>query len=193
MSSELSALLGSEARAAVLSRLLLQPDTEMHVRDLVRATGFSPRSISKEVERLTGAGFLLERRSSNRRYLRANQRHPLFRPVREILEKTIGIVPTLRAVLSEEADIKLALLFGSAAAGTEKAESDIDLLVVGTVSLGRTIALTRPVQEKLGREVNPIVMTTREFCKRRADKEHFISSVLNGKHITLIGDLRELG
>ena len=191
MSSQLSALLGSEARANVLATLLLQPDTELHVRELVRVTGFSPRSMSKEVDRLTDAGFLLERRSGNRRYLRANTQHPLFRPIREILEKTVGIVPILRATLSEEPGIKLALLFGSTAAGSEKAESDVDLLLVGSVSLSRAIELTRPIQKTFGREICPVVMRTGEFRKRVGDKEHFISSVLGSETVTLVGELDE--
>ena len=192
MSTQLFALLGSETRAAVLAQLLLRPDWELHVRELVRATGFSPRSISKEVNRLTGAGLLLERRSSNRRYLRANTGHPLFGPIREILEKTVGIVPTLQAALREKAGIRLALLFGSAATGGERPGSDIDLLIVGSVSLSRTIEWTRPLQERLGREICPVVMTASEFTKRVADKEHFISSVLDGKTVTLVGKLHQL-
>ncbi len=176
----------------MLGRLLLKPESEIHVRDLVRATGFSPRSISKEVDRLTAAGFLLERRSSNRRYLRANKGHPLYHAVREILEKTVGVVPTLRSALSDEPGVALALLFGSAAAGSEQPASDIDLLVVGSVSLSRIIRLTRPIQETLGREINPMVMATEEFVRRRAEQEHFISSVLNGETITLVGEVDEL-
>jgi len=191
MSSQLSTLLGSEARAKVLATLFLQPDRELHVRELVRVTGFSPRSISKEVDRLMDAGFLVERRSSNRRYVRANEQHPLFHAVREILEKTVGIVPTLRAALSEESGIKLALVFGSAASGSEKAGSDVDLLVVGSVSLSRTIELIRPAQEKLGREICPVVMRPAEFLKRVDSKEHFISSVLRSETVILIGELDE--
>ena len=192
MRSHLSTLFGSEARTAVLARLLLQPESEIHLRDLVRSPGFSPRSISKEVDRLTAAGFLLERRSSNRRYLRANTEHPLFGPVRELLEKTVGIIPALRASLDREEGIVVALLFGSAASGSETAESDIDVLVVGDITLSRVIELTRPVQDRLNRAINPVVMTARECAKRVEDKEHLITSILRHDHVELIGNIDEL-
>ena len=191
MPSQLSVLLGSETRGAVLANLFLRPDCEMHVRDIVRGTGFSPRAVSKEVDRLASAGLLLERRSSNRRYLRANTTHPLFAPLREILEKTLGIAPALKVALSSEKSITLALIFGSVASGVEKPESDIDLLVVGDVTLKRTIELTTPLQDSFGRAISPIVMTADEFRTRIVDKEHLVTSILDGDRIELIGTLDE--
>jgi predicted nucleotidyltransferase len=191
--STLSALLGSATRAAVLGRLLLRPDEEVHLRELVRVTGFSPRSINKEVDRLVDAGILLERRSSNRRYLRANKSHQLFNDLRNIIDKTIGVVPALAAALAEEKGIKLALLFGSAASGSEGPASDVDLLVVGSITLSSVLSITRPIQERIGRQINPVVIGVQEFRQRRAKKEHFISTLLSGEIVTLAGELDVVG
>jgi predicted nucleotidyltransferase len=193
MINALNALLGSETRAAVLGHLLLRPEQEVHLRELVRITGFSPRSVNKEVDRLVSAGFLLERRSSNRRYLRANKGHQLFKELHDIIDKTVGIVPAIEAVLAQERGIKLALLFGSAAAGSEGPTSDVDLLVVGSISLARVLKVTRAIQERTGREINPVVMDAQEFRRRRANKEHFISSMLDGPTLTLVGELDVVG
>jgi predicted nucleotidyltransferase len=192
MPTALNALLGSETRAAVLGHLLLRPDEEVHLRELVRVTGFSPRSVNKEVDRLVAVGVLLERRSSNRRYLRANKGHQLFNELRNIIDKTVGVIPALTAALGKERGVKLALLFGSAAAGSEGPASDVDLLVVGSISLSRVLRVTRPIQDKIGREINPVVMDVQEFRRRRAKKEHFISTVLNGEIVTLVGELDDI-
>jgi len=167
----------------------LRPDEEVHLRELARATGFSPRSVNKEVDRLVAAGILLERRSSNRRYLRANKGHQLFHELHNIIDKTVGVIPALTAALAKEKGIKLALLFGSAAAGSEGPASDVDLLVVGSISLARVLKVTRGIQDSIGREINPVVMDGQEFRRRRAKQEHFISTVLNGETITLVGEL----
>jgi predicted nucleotidyltransferase len=193
MSTALNALLGSKTRAAVLGHLFLRPETEVHLRELVRVTGFSPRSVNKEVDRLVAAGFLLERRSSNRRYLRANNGYQLFEEVRNIVEKTLGVVPALTESLSREKGIRLALLFGSVATGLEGPASDVDLLVVGSISLKRVLRVTRPIQDAAGREINPVVMDTREFRQRRDKKEHFISTVLSGEIVILVGELDDAG
>jgi len=44
-----------------------------------------------------------------------------------------------------------------------------------------------PLHERLGREVNPVVMTTKEF-RARAKDPGFIARVLNGPRIPLIGN-----
>ncbi len=189
MKSSLNALIGSATRIAVLGNLLLHPDREIHLRSLVRATGFSPRAVNKEVDRLMGVALLTQRRSGNRRYLRANVEHPLYRALRELLAKTVGVVPALRQALTGDARIALALLYGSVAAGDERPDSDIDLLVVGSIGLGDTIELLRSVQEMLQRDVNPIVMSLGEFQRRRDTEEHLVTSILKGPQVELAGSL----
>ena len=189
MKSSLNALIGSATRIAVLGNLLLHPDREIHLRSLVRATGFSPRAVNKEVDRMVGVALLMQRRSGNRRYLRANVEHPLYRPLRELLAKTVGVVPALRQALTGDARITLALLYGSVAAGDERPDSDIDLLVVGSIGLGDTIELLQSVQEMLERDVNPIVMSLGEFQRRRDAEEHLVASILKGPLIKLAGSL----
>ena len=86
----------------------------------------------------------------------------------------------------------MALLFGSAASGSDTAESDIDVLVVGDITLSRVIELTRPVQDSLNRPINPVVMTAREFIERVEAEEHLITSILRHDHVELIGVIDEL-
>ena len=73
----LDVLFGSKARVALLARMLLQPEDELHLSDLFRQTGFAPRSIQLEADRLVSLGVLNERRSGNRQYLSANIRHSI--------------------------------------------------------------------------------------------------------------------
>ncbi len=105
----------------------------------------------------------------------------------------MGVTATLRDALDREKGIKLALLFGSAASGSEGPDSDIDLLVVGPISLGELLRVTRPIQETLAKQINPVVMTEGEFRTRQANNEHFISSVLAGETVTLVGELHDAG
>lgn len=48
-------LLG-QTRSAVLSTLLLRPETSLHVRELARITGASPGSLHRELRSLTELG-----------------------------------------------------------------------------------------------------------------------------------------
>ena len=181
-------LLGPPARRAILAITFLDPEREFHLRELVRRSGLAPRSVQVEVDKLVTAGLLQERRSSNRRYLRANERHLLFSPVREIILKTVGLGDVLRDALGT-AGIERAVVFGSIAAGTAKAGSDIDLLVTGTVTLREVVRRLAGPQELLGREINPVVWSTEEFKQRQAAHDPFLKRVKQGPFVPIVGEL----
>ncbi len=180
-------LLGPKARRAILARMFLEPARELHLRELVRQTGLAPRTVHQEIEKLVRAGLLAERRDGNRRYLRANDRHPLFRPVREIVLKTDGLADVLRHALGQEG-IALALVFGSLAAATSTAGSDVDLLLVGTLGLREAVRRLRPAQDTLGREIVPVVWSPAEFARRRRNRDPFLARVLGGPTVPVIGE-----
>src|SRR5881394_1857731 len=149
-------LLGPKARRAILARTFTNPGRKYHLRELVRLTGLAPRSVQQEIEKLVWAGLLTERRHGNRRYLRANADHPLFHPVQEIVLKTEGLADVLRQAL-HGASIEWAMVYGSMAAGSPTAASDVDLIVVGNVTLREIASRLRSAQDTLGREIVPVV------------------------------------
>lgn len=187
MKNPLDALFGSRTRTAILGELVLHPERELHLRDLVRATGFSPRAVNQEVDRLVGLALLLERRSGNRRYLRANNDHPLYAPLRTMLVRSVGAVPTLQAALDGKPRIRRAILFGSAVTGEQRPDSDIDLLIVGSIPLSDLLDLLSPVEAALSREINPVCMSEEEFQRRFDEREHFVTAVLAGPHLHVAG------
>ncbi len=182
-----SLLLGPASRAAVIARTFLDPDREFYLRELVRVSGFALRTVQEEVDRLVAADLLTERRHGNRRYLSANKRHPLFRPVREIVLKTDGLVNVLRDALGVER-VDFALVFGSIASDTPSAASDVDVLVVGDLSLRQVVRRFSSVQDVLGRDVNPVVWTREEFEQRRATADHFLTNVLSEPITMIVGE-----
>ena len=183
-----SLLLGPKARRAILARSFLDPSREIHLRELVRLTGLAPRTVQQEVDKLVDAELLSERRDGNRRYLRANERHPLFGPVREIVLKTDGLADVLREALGSDR-IDFALVFGSLAARHPKAGSDVDLLIVGNIGLRETVRRLRSAQDVLGREINPNVWTRAEFDRRLSVNDPFLERVLSAPTITLLGTI----
>ncbi|MEP7326306.1 MAG: nucleotidyltransferase domain-containing protein [Gemmatimonadota bacterium] len=181
----------SRARLAILARTHLAPDQEFYLRELVRATGMAPRTIQVELDKLVASGILAERRHGNRRYLHASRGHPLFSPVREIVLKTAGMVPMLREAL-EGADVSLAFVFGSVAAGTAGAESDIDLVVVGKTGLRSLSPRLTRAQTELGREINPIVWTPDELRERIAGADPFLARILANPKLMILGEAHDL-
>jgi predicted nucleotidyltransferase len=183
-----SLLLGPKARRAILSLTFLDPSREYHLRELVRRTRLAPRTVHQEIEKLVGGELLVERRDGNRRYLRANERHPLFAAVREIVLKTEGLASVVAEALGGDG-IDFALVFGSIASGTPLASSDVDLLVVGPIGLREVVRRLQTAQDTLGREINPIVWTRKEFARRRREADPFLARVLDGPTIAIFGEM----
>ncbi|MBN1824640.1 MAG: nucleotidyltransferase domain-containing protein [Candidatus Eisenbacteria bacterium] len=192
--SLLGELVGSKIRAEVFRLLFAGPETEIHVREIERRTGFNDRAIREELRKLARLDLLIARRDGNRLYYSANRSHPLFPEIRSLALKTAGLADHLREALSGE-EIRVAFVFGSVAKGEEKGGSDVDLLVVGKAGLRKIAGALRGATEAIGREVNPVVMTPEEFRRRRKEKDHFLAGVLRGPKVFVLGnedDLRGL-
>jgi predicted nucleotidyltransferase len=191
----LSELLSSRVKAELFRLLFGAEKREVHVRELSRLSRLNIATVRQELRRLSGLGVVTARRNGNRTYYRAEERHPLYREIHNLVLKTSGLVDVLRQALSS-ANIKVAFVFGSIAAGSEKAQSDVDLMVIGSSSLRELSALVDGADAVIGREINPHLLTPSEFAARRKRKDHFVTSVLEAPKLFVIGtddDLAELG
>lgn len=177
---------------AIISQLYASPADEFYLRELVRLTGFAPRSIQVQLERLLSAGLIADRRDGNRRYFRAERSHNLFAPLRDIALGSVGPAAIVREGLGAEG-VELALIFGSLAAGTAKRESDVDLLVIGNASLRSVVRRLQPIQERLGREINPVVWTRDELAERRRGRDRFLLRIMAEPKMMVRGTEDEFG
>ncbi|MBI2826846.1 MAG: nucleotidyltransferase domain-containing protein [Planctomycetia bacterium] len=82
---------------------------------------------------------------------------------------------TLRSVRSK---IRCAFIYGSVARGTEEAGSDVDLMVVGDVTIADLVPGLRKAERALGRPVNPTVYPASELAHKFKAGHHFIRGVL---------------
>lgn len=182
------------ARQRVLALLLLQPQAAFHLRELARHTGSHAGTLARELDKLTQAGLLLRTAQGNQVRYQANTRHPLFGDLAGLFRKTHGVLPALREALAPlDGRIRLALVFGSEARGTAAANSDVDVLVLGSVGLFADLAQALyPLHEALGREVNPVLYTPEEFAGRVRQGDAFAREILAKPQLFVKGDAHEL-
>ncbi len=181
------------ARGEVLAATLTQPDKWWYLSELAQFIGTTPSSLQRELRALVKGGILEQRREGTRIYFKAESRSPLFPELRGLLEKTAGLLPTLRQALKPFAGrIDCAFVYGSVARSREHALSDVDVLVVGAVGLAELAPALRKVEARLGREVNVTSYSAHEFRKKVAAKDHFVSEVLRGPKEFLKGNERDL-
>ena len=111
-----------------------------------------------------------------------------------MLLKTAGLVDVLRDALKPlAAKIAVAFVYGSIASGQERSESDIDLMVIGSVSPVDLALPLRRAHEQVGREINPTVYSVTEFNRKRTGKDHFLSQVLTSPRLIVLGSENDLG
>lgn len=190
--SSLARLLSSRVKAEVF-RLLFGIDAcELHGREIARRAGLNDATVRQELRRLTGLGLLTCRRDGNRALTRANTGHPLYPDIRNLVLKTSGLADVLREAM-DSPDIRVAFVFGSVAAGSENSGSDVDLMVIGNLTLRKLTALLSGVPSRLGREINANVFSPREFARRKRVRDHFLTEVLTASKVFVIGDEHELG
>jgi len=183
----------SRTRQQVLSATLLQPERRWYLLELARHLGSQPSSLQRELKLLSDAGILKRSQNGNRVYFQADASCPIFAELGQILVKTVGIVDVLKEILEPLRDrIIVAFVYGSVAVSSERSGSDIDLMVIGDVPLSGIAPILRRAEERLARAVNPTVYTPDEFRRRIARENHFLTSVLRGEPLFVIGDQDDL-
>lgn len=187
----LAQLVCSRVRAEIFRVLFGPRSASLHLREIQRQTGFALGTVRQDVEKLVKLDLLTRRKEGNRVCYAANERHPLAADIRRLVLKTAGLADVLRDALKDKG-IRCAFVFGSVAAGVDRAESDVDLMVVGAIGLRRVSKLLSGVDDRLGREVNPFVLTPDEFRKRVREKEHFIASVMKAERLFIVGSPHDL-
>lgn len=187
-SSILDALF-SRTRIGVL-RELEANEGGLHLRELERRTGVNSRHLVRELHALRDAGILTAQRIGRQVFYRLNPDCPIYPELRAIVRKTVGLAGVLADAMEPFRDrIDLAYVYGSHARGEAKPASDIDLMLVGTVTLRQVSSALREAGRALGRVVNPTLYSPAEYEKELATTDSFVERVHNGPRIEVIGDV----
>ena len=189
--NRLAEILSSRARAEIFRLLFSGTGGELHVREIERRSGLNDSTLRQELRKLVRLDLVQSRRDSNRVYYRAKTESPLYPEIRNLVLKTSGLSDVLKSALTDKR-IRVAFVFGSIARGEEKAGSDVDLMVIGEIGLRQLTGLLSGVSVRIGREINPHVFSMKEFSRRKATKDHFLTQVLESPKIFIIGNENEL-
>ena len=192
-SAGLAGALFSKTQRRMLGLLFGQPDRRFYANELIELTGSGSGAVQRELQRLTDSGLVTATKEGSRRYFQANAAAPLFGELRSIVLKTVGAAEPLRAALAPLASqVPLALVYGSVAKGRETASSDLDLLVVSeSLTLEELYAALALAERELSRKISVTLYTSAEYQRRRTEKNSFLTRVLTGERITLIGGTHE--
>jgi predicted nucleotidyltransferase len=127
----------------------------------------------------------------NQRQISANRQSPLFKELSDLTRKVMGAAALITEALQPiKRKIEVAFLYGSVAKQSDHAESDIDIMMIGSdLTLSEILEQLLPVEEMLCRKVNPTCYTVGEFKKRLSDIDSFVNKVLSQPIIQLFGNM----
>jgi predicted nucleotidyltransferase len=150
-------------------------------------------ALQRELKHLTDMGLIVRTTQGNQVLYRANSESPIFSEIKSLIAKTVGIHDVIRSALASlGSEIQIAFVYGSVARQKERANSDVDLMVLGNAPFSDVVLALGPAQRVLGREINPTVFPASEFRSRLAARNHFLHSVMREKKLFVLGTEHEL-
>ena len=185
----LSDALFTVTQQKVLGLLYGKPDQSFYANEIARWAKVGKGSLMRELDRLHKAGVLTLKRQGNQTHYQANPDCPIYGELLGIVRKTFGVGEALRAALAPLAgQLVWAFVYGSIAKGAEHAGSDIDLMLIGeSLSYNDLMERLLPVEESLGRTINPTLYTPADWLAKQAAGNSFVLRVAEQDKINLIG------
>ncbi|HEY6349149.1 MAG TPA: ArsR family transcriptional regulator [Candidatus Angelobacter sp.] len=182
-----------QTRGALLALLYGHIDQSFYLRQLVREVGAGHGALQRELKHLTDLGLLVRRMQGNQVLYQANSQSPIFPEIRSLIAKTVGVHDAIRSVLARlGSEIQIAFIYGSVARQMERANSDVDLMVLGNVSFGDVVTSLATAQKNIAREINPAVSSLPEFQSKLKSGNHFILNVMKEKKLFVVGTEHDL-
>jgi uncharacterized protein len=190
---QLGAALFGKSKRGLLALFYVQPERSFYLRQVTRTLGIGQGAVQRELARLVKAGLLVRTRVGSQVHYQANSASPIFGELKALMVKTAGVADVLREALTGLAEqIAVAFVYGSLARGEGKANSDVDVMIIGDVSFGGVVSALQSAQKTISREVNPSVYSEGEFRAKLKAGHHFLTAVWNAPKVFLVGGEHEL-
>lgn len=187
--SRLADALFTTTQQNVLGLLYSQPEKSFYTKQILRLTGMGVHTIKRELDRMVAAGILSMTKIGNQHHYQADPHCPIYHELLTIVKKTFGIVDVIYRALSPLAEeIAWSFIFGSVAGGKETSTSDIDLMIIGEADFSDVVSALYPLQEVLGREINPKIYSKEEWTQMLNKQDAFINDVLSRPYMDVIGE-----
>jgi hypothetical protein len=125
----LDTLISSKTRVKLLLKFFLNSNSSSYLRSLENEFGESTNAIRLELNRFEEAGMLESEKKGNRKYFKANTRHPLFGDVQKIMRKYAGIDQIVENIIEKLGNLEQVYVEGKLAKGLET--DVVDLILIG--------------------------------------------------------------
>lgn len=179
-------------QAALLNLFFTNPERSFYMQEIGRILGKKPGTFQRTINNMVSEGMLISQHKANARFFQVNTKYPIYKELKSIVFKTVGVQGILREVLDEIGDVRFAFIYGSYAKAKETSFSDVDLVVIGNTDEDKLIKELDTLENKFQREINYKLYTFKKFMKEIEEEEPFLLEIMRDKKIMLIGNENEL-
>jgi predicted nucleotidyltransferase len=141
--------------------------------------GTSAGNTQKELLKLEKEGILKSTKKVNLRIFSLDNRYPLCKELKRMIEKTLGIECELKKTLKNMKGLEFAFIFGSYVKGDFKNLSDVDLFLIGDVDEDDLITKIQNVEKNTNREIDFHIAKSKEFSEDLKKKFFYQEIVKN--------------
>jgi DNA-binding transcriptional ArsR family regulator len=161
-------LISSKTRVKLLLKFFLNSSNKGYLRGLEEEFGESSNAIRLELNRFEQVGMITSDVEGNKKYFKANTRHPLFSDIHSIIKKYIGIDKIIDHIVAHLGDVNEVYLTGDFAKGISS-NNIIDLEFVGNVNVAYVVHLVNKVEPLINKKIRYVVYSHEEFATLKTD------------------------
>lgn len=183
-------LFGGAERSKVLAHLFENCERDFGPRDVAKATGVDAGNASRLLRRWVATGLLQKTTVSGRPRYRVASDPSLPHLVAFCVHQSTTVQQLKQRVHELGEDIQVAALFGSTASGRTHSTSDIDVLLLTTMSRLESQSLFKGLSRELGRPINVLAYTQQKWLEQVREADLFAMAILESPLVDLKGDLR---
>lgn len=183
-------LFGGVERSKVLAHLFENCERDFGPQDVAKATGVDSGNASRLLRRWVAAGLLQKTTVSGRPRYRVASDPSLPHLVAFCVHQSTTVQRLRQRVHELGEDIQVAALFGSTASGRTHSTSDIDVVLLTTMSRLESQSLFKSLSRELGRPINVLAYTQQKWLEQVREADLFAMGILESPLVELKGDLR---
>lgn len=157
----LETLISSKTRIKLLLKFFLNSNATSYLRGLEAEFGDSTNAIRVELNRFEKAGMLTSFTSGNKKYFKANTKHPLYEDTHNLLMKYIGFDKIIETVNKKIGILKRVYVIGSFAKGLD--DKIIELVFIGGINEAYLKGLINKVENLIHRKIKYTIITEEAF------------------------------
>ena len=178
----------SRVRVKILKLFFLSNVERYHVRDITRQIDEEINAVRRELSRLFKIKLLGREKRGNRVYYFMRRNFIFYPEMFRMLIKEFGIGEEFNKKSVDLSKIKFIGVASEWYSDRERSHSEVDLLIIGNLSLKLLSEIVSKYETKTKKEINYTLLSEDEYNSMKQNKTPFLSKFFKQDIIVLLGD-----